>query len=82
MKTNNYMVALPDFGEYERSLAADDEIILSIPKSKMEEFMTGLAEKEEGKFGRSGLNYTMLPDFPQPPFYKRLFARWGLSETE
>ena len=76
------MVALPDFGEYERALAGDDEIILSVPKSRMEEFRTGLIEKEQGKFGHSGTSYMMLPDFPQPPFYKRLFARWGLSEAE
>jgi len=82
MENNRYMVVLPDFGEYERALAADDEIVLSVPKSRMGEFMSGLIEKEQGKFGHSGSNYMMLPDFAQPPFYKRLFARWGLSEAE
>jgi uncharacterized protein (DUF169 family) len=79
MKTNRYMVALPDFGEYERALASDDEIILSIPKGRMKEFMDGQNEREKGNFGGSHLNYAMLSDFPQPPFYQRLFERWGIS---
>jgi uncharacterized protein (DUF169 family) len=78
MKTGRYMVALPDFGEYERALASDDEIILSVPKAKMKEFMEGQMKRAKGEFGGSHLNYAMLPDFPQPPFYQRLFARWGL----
>jgi hypothetical protein len=79
MKTGRYMVAFPDFGECERALAADEEIILSIPKGRMEEFMAGQTEREKGNFGGAHLNYAMLSDFPQPPFYQRLFARWGLD---
>ena len=82
METGRYMVVLPDFGEYERALAADDEIILSVPRSRMEEFVSGLLEREQGKFGAARSSYMMLADFPQPPFYRRLFAQWGLDGKE
>ena len=82
METGRYMVALPDFGECDRALAADNEIILSVPRAKLEEFVSGLLEREEGKLGPARTGYMMVSDFPQPPFYRRLFARWGLDTKE
>jgi uncharacterized protein (DUF169 family) len=82
METGRYMVALPDFGDYERALAAEDEMVLSVPKSRMEEFVSGLLERDQGKLGPARSGYMMLPDFPQPPFYQRLFAQWGLDGKE
>ena len=79
MEKGRYMVALPDIGEYERSAAGNDEIILSVPRSRMDEFVTGLLEREQGKFGHAPLTPLMVFDFPQPPFYQRLFAEWGLD---
>jgi uncharacterized protein (DUF169 family) len=82
METGRYMVALPDFGECDRALAADNEIILSVPRARIAEFFSGLLEREQGKLGPAPSGYMMVPDFPQPPFYRRLFARWGLDAKE
>ena len=51
METGRYMVALPDFGECNRALAADNEIILSVPRARIAEFFSGLLEREQGKLG-------------------------------
>lgn len=82
MNSGRYMVALPDIGEYERSAAGNDEIILSVPGQRMEELVTGLLEREQGKLGPTPSTPMMVFDFPQPPFYQRLFARWGLDRKE
>jgi uncharacterized protein (DUF169 family) len=79
MTGGRYMVALPDVGEFERSAAGNDEIILSVPKSRLDEFVTGLLEREQGKFGPVPSTPMMVSDFPQPTFYQMLFARWGLD---
>ena len=82
INNGKYMVALPDPGDYVRALSGEDEIVLSVPKSKMEEFVSGLKQMEEGKIGFGPSSYMMLPDFPQPPMYKELFTQWGLYDEE
>jgi uncharacterized protein (DUF169 family) len=74
-----YMVTLPDPGDYMRALAGEDEIIISVPAARMEEFMAGIQRSIEGEYGYERAGMYMLPDFPQPPFYQMLFKRWGLS---
>jgi uncharacterized protein (DUF169 family) len=78
MSSGKLMVTLPDPGDYHRALAGEDEIILSVPKDKIEGLVTGLRQFEEGEFGYAHANMYMLHDFPQPDFYQMLFKRWGL----
>jgi uncharacterized protein (DUF169 family) len=86
MSDGQFMVTLPDPGDYQRALAGEDEIILSVPKDKIEEMVTGIRQSEEGEskkyFSYTHTNMLMLHDFPQPEFYQRLFARWGLDKGE
>ncbi len=78
IKTGNYTVVLPDPGEYQRALATEDEMILSIPRAKMEGFMAGL--KRGGKmYSHRDQHMSMHPDFEQPQFYKDMFRAWGLD---
>jgi uncharacterized protein (DUF169 family) len=77
MENNRYMVTLPDPGDYMRALAAEDEIILSVPAARMEEFMAGIRRSAEGEYSYERTGMYMLHDFPQPPFYQMLFKRWG-----
>ncbi len=78
MESGRYMVTLPDPGDYMRALAAEDEIILSVPAARMEELMKGIRASMEGEWGYERTGMYMLHDFPQPPFYQMLFKRWGL----
>jgi uncharacterized protein (DUF169 family) len=78
MQSGHYMVTLPDPGDYIRALAAEDEIVLSVPAARMEELMKGIHFSLENEWGEERTGMYMLHDFPQPPFYQMLFKRWGL----
>jgi hypothetical protein len=51
MENGRYMVVLPDPGEHIRALSGEDEIVLSVPKSRLEDFISGLQEDGEGRIG-------------------------------
>jgi uncharacterized protein (DUF169 family) len=82
IKSGEYRITLPDPGEYERAMAGEGEIILSVPPDKLEELISGLKFFEEIKLGYTHLNMEMRPDFPQPEFYKELFRMWGLDAPD
>jgi len=74
-----YRITLPDPGDYERAMAGEDEIIFSVPKDKLEGLVDGLKQLDERKSGYSYSNMIMMPDFPRPDFYKKLFEQWELD---
>lgn len=78
MANGNYMVTLPDPGDFHRALAGEDEIVLSVAKDKLEKLVEGVREIEKGDFSYARAGMYMMPDFPQPEFYQMLFKRWGL----
>jgi len=78
MESGQFMVTLPDIGDYHRALATEDEIVLSVPMDKMGKMVEGVREFEEGEFSYGHANMYMQHDFPQPEFYQMLFKRWGL----
>ncbi len=80
MQTGQYRITLPDPGECKRALAGEDEIIFSIPQSKLEMLVAGLRKAEDRKQGYTHPGLEMRPDFPQPDFYKKLFEIWGLDQ--
>jgi uncharacterized protein (DUF169 family) len=82
MESGHYMITLPDPGEYMRALAGEDEIILSVPAVRMDEFMQGVKRSQEGEYSYERTSMYMLHDFPQPPFYQMLFKRWGQKKEK
>jgi len=80
MKNQKYMIAFPDPGEHMRAFPGEDEIIISIPQSKVEDLMNGLKQMEDMKQGYRDAHYLMNYNFPHPPLYKDLFERWGMGE--
>ncbi len=79
MKIGKYVVVLPDPGEYQRALAAEDEMILSVPREKMEGFMAGLKGMGGKMYSHREQYMSMHPDFERPQFYKDMFKAWGLD---
>ncbi len=77
-----YRVTFPDPGEYERALADEDEVILSVPKGHLEELVEGLSANNAYGLGYKLLNKEMMFDFSRPPFYNELFEMWGLDKGE
>jgi uncharacterized protein (DUF169 family) len=82
MLNNEYRITIPDPGEYERAMAEEGEMILSVPKSKLDSLVQGLREHESRNFGYTHFAMDMRPDFPRPPFYDVLFKMWGLDEKK
>jgi uncharacterized protein (DUF169 family) len=76
---NEYWVNLPDPGERVRALALPGEMILSVPRRKLPGFMAGLkAYFKESRYAHEQM--MMMPDFPQPEFYKQAFKNWELPQ--
>jgi uncharacterized protein (DUF169 family) len=82
IQTGEYRVTFPDPGEYERALADEDEVILSVPGSRLGELLTGLRAGNDHGFGYTLLNKEMELDFKRPPFYNALFEMWGFDKGE
>ena len=81
MQDGNYRITLPDPGEYERALTADDDIILSVPRAREAEFYKGVDE-QIAKGGVNSFYKMMKEDFERPPFYNMIFKAWGLGTSE
>lgn len=82
IQENQYRITIPDPGEYERSLAPEDEIIFSVPKDKTEELILGLKFFDEIKLGYTQFQMEMKSDYARPDFYNTLFKMWDLEEGE
>lgn len=80
--TKECYITLPDPGDYERAVAGEEELILSIPKERLDELISGFLYFEESGRGYRKFSYMMRPDFPQPPFYREFFRLWGLDEPK
>ena len=72
-------LVVPDPGEYDRAGTQGDEMIVTIPAQKLQEFMEGFYQFDTKgpKFRSWALN--MQPNFPQPSFYQAYFKEWGLD---
>jgi uncharacterized protein (DUF169 family) len=79
MQTGQYWVVLPDPGEYQRALTEEDEIMCGVPRDKIERLLTNLLEGESKESSFSSRNTMIIPDFPQPERYKKMFRNWGLE---
>ena len=79
IQEENYRITLPDPGEYERALTPDDDIILSIPAQRQEEFLKGLEVQASRGQDRNSFYMTMKEDFARPYFYNVIFEAWGME---
>jgi uncharacterized protein (DUF169 family) len=72
-------VTVPDPGDFERAGAQEDEMVLTVPTSRLKELMEGIYHFEKGNMGFRRFAYSLKPDFQQPPFYQEYFKKWGLD---
>jgi uncharacterized protein (DUF169 family) len=71
-------VTLPDPGEEDRAGCGKNEIILSVtPEMKLDAQKRRLRNDD----GTTKMNAKMVPNFPRPQFYNKLFALWGLESN-
>jgi uncharacterized protein (DUF169 family) len=76
---NEYWINLPDPGEYARALTTAGEMMFSVPRQKLAEFMEGLKELDKDESGFAHEQMMLRPDFPQPDIYKKVFEDWGMD---
>ena len=79
MKTGRYFVVLPDPGEHQRALTGEGEMMFAVPGNRLDKLMAGVKKNEHGPFAYRDHQMFMMPDFPQPDFYKEMFKAWGLD---
>jgi uncharacterized protein (DUF169 family) len=75
-------VTVPDPGDFERAGAQEDEMVLTVPTTRLKELMDGVYHFEESGMGFRRFSVSVHPDFQQPPFYQEYFKRWGLDGPE
>jgi uncharacterized protein (DUF169 family) len=76
-------ITLPDPGELGRAQAGEDEIIFSLPKDKVQGLVSQLRMFEERRMGyRHNAFWEIMPDFPRPDFYKKLYRECGLKADD
>lgn len=74
-----YNITIPDPGEYERSLADEDELIFSVRGDGLFNLMEGLEALGKMRFGYADLKYDMNLDYPRAKFYNDMSEKWGLD---
>ena len=79
IEKNEYRITIPDPGEYARTAVREDEIIFSIPKERLPMVITSLKKVVEMESQHSFGDIVLMPDFPRPDFYKKVFEKWGLD---
>lgn len=86
--TKEVRVTLPDPGETARGTCGDNEIILSLPEELFEQLVedtvmkvTTQNQRLKNPDGTVKMNAKMVPDFPRPNFYNKLFECWGLDSN-
>lgn len=75
----DYNVAIPDPGEFERSLSWDDEMIFTVSGGKLEALVDAVRGIVKMGFGYKQLAYDMKLDYDRADFYNVMFKKWGLD---
>ena len=77
-----YNVAIPDAGEYERSLCGENEMIFTLTGKNLEVFMESARQLIKAGFSYKQLAYELHADYPRPKFYNDMFEKWGLATSD
>jgi len=70
-------VGIPCRGDHYSAMAADDEIVFTVPRGKMEDVMAGLRYVEQTG-SQLPRGYRLLPEYPQPDNYEKIARMMGL----
>lgn len=77
-----YNVAIPDAGEYERSLCDENEMIFALSGDALPLLMGAVRDLQAMGFSYKQLAYDIRPDYARPEFYNNMFRKWGLETGE
>lgn len=78
-RTRKFRVTIPDPGEIERAEIGNDEMILTAPTEKFNEFVDTVILKDSRYKLRNGTYTGLVPYFARPEFIHKLYEIWGLK---
>ena len=78
----DYTVAMPDDGEYERALVLEDEMLFSMSAAKLPEVMDAFHTYKAMGFCHRKLRMDMNIEYPRPDFYNNAMKKWGLKTSD
>ncbi len=76
MKSEQCQVAVPCRGDHYRAMAADEEMIFTVPRAKLDDLMLGLRSIEKTG-SKLPTGYSFLPEYPLPESYKKIAQMMG-----
>ncbi|WP_295089636.1 DUF169 domain-containing protein [Ruminococcus sp.] len=77
---DEYRVSFPDPGDFTNANTSENDVILSVPKARFDEFENGLISLNNMGLKHSFFHMNMEYDFARPTFYNHMFKAWGLDE--
>ena len=81
IKNNDYQVSLPCIGDRRNAMAQDDEIIFSLPGSKIQDLLAGLRHRDHLGLGLP-YPFRMMPEYILPNFYAGLADKLGIKKSK
>lgn len=82
MESGDCQVTVPCMGDRNRALAGDDELIFSVPESRLEDLVVGLKHYDEIGSGYTSIIPRMLPEYPLPENYIKVGRMVGMEVHE
>lgn len=82
LQSGDCKVTVPCGGDRKRALAQEDELIFSVPTSKLEDLMIGLRHFDEMGAGYLQFAPDMRPEHPLPELYVKLGRMLGMDVHE
>ena len=82
IKSGGCQVSIPCMGDRNYALARDDEVIFSIPKSRLEDLMLGLRHANEVGSGYTSIVPRMMPEYPLTENYVKVGRMVGMDVHE
>lgn len=75
-------MTVPDPGDFERAVASECEMVLSVPVGRLQELMDGVYHFEEIGLCYRRFAVSMQPGFKQSPVLRRVLQALGVGRTE
>jgi len=82
LQSGDCQVTVPCGGDRRWAMAQDDELIFSVPKSKLEDLMLGIRHFDEVGSGYTGMTVGMRPEYPLHEDYVKIGRMVGLDLPE
>ncbi|MFC2046826.1 DUF169 domain-containing protein [Chloroflexota bacterium] len=82
IKSGDCHVSVPCIGDRRWALARDEEIIFSVPKSRLEDLMMGLRNCEDRDSGYTAIIPRMMSEYPLPESYVKIGKMIGMDVHE